>query len=257
MGVPDRIPPTSPAPLARAVRSPLPALAAVAGGGIVLLGGGGATVVAVTVVLCWVVATVVRALAYAGRTGGPARRDRIDPFGVGEPWRRFVKDAVQGRNRFDEAVSRTPPGPLRDRLVEVGERLASGVDEIWRIAQQGHALAGARRDLGPGQLRRRLEALESGGRSPDPASEASARALRAQLDAVERLDVTIADAEARLRILDARLSEAVTRSIELSVQTAGTAAVDALDDDVEGVVGDLEALRQALEEMSQPPRGGR
>ena len=42
--------------------------------------------------------------------------------------------------------------------------------------------------------------------------------LRAQLATAERLERVIGDADSRLRLLNARLDEAVARTIELSVQ---------------------------------------
>lgn len=227
------------------MRAPLPYVVAAAGGGgaLVVLGSvPGALAVAAVAWLC-----VVVLLAATGGAGyGRPRQARIDPFAVGEPWRQFVKGAVQARNRFDLVVHRTPAGPLQDRLAEVGHRVGEAVEETWQIARHGHALSNARRDLQPGQLRRRLDAL--GGAGDDATEAAAVAALEAQLASVERIEATIADAESRLRLLDARLSEAVARGVELSVQTAGAAALDALGDDVEGVVGELEALRQALEE---------
>jgi hypothetical protein len=247
MGLPAPRDRSLPSPLARAATSPIPLAAGAGGGGLAFLAGGIVPALLVAVLVWVLVAGGLAVATTARRIAGPGT-ERIDPFAVGEPWRRFVKDAVTARNRFDEAAARTPPGPLHDRLREVGSRIAEGVDEVWRIAQHGHALGRARNDLGPGQLRRRLESAERAVAEGDASHEATASAIRSQLSSVERIETTIADAERRLRILDARLAESVARGIELSVQTAGTAALDAIDDDVDGVVGELEALRQALEE---------
>ena len=65
------------------------------------------------------------------------RRERIDPFTLQEPWRRYVQEALQARNRIDEAVGRTRPGPLRDHLAEIAARMHTGVDECWLIAKRG------------------------------------------------------------------------------------------------------------------------
>ena len=73
-------------------------------------------------------------------------------------------------------------------------------------------------------------------------------AMQAQLASAERIDRTIADAYDRLRLLDARTDEAVARAVELSVSQADPDAVSDLDSDVSVIVGDLEALRQAIEE---------
>ena len=77
--------------------------------------------------------------AGAGRPGHPPGRPRprIDPFGVKEPWRQFVGDALQARRRFDEAIRDMAKGPLQDRLLEIGGRLDTGVEEVWNIAKRG------------------------------------------------------------------------------------------------------------------------
>jgi len=55
----------------------------------------------------------------------------------------------------------------------------------------------------------------------------------------------------RLQLLDARLDEAVARAVELSLN-ADVGALGGLGSDVDAVVGDMEALRQALEETNRP-----
>ena len=56
------------------------------------------------------------------------------------------------------------------------------------------------------------------------------------------------DARDRLQRLNAELAEAVARAVELSLSAADIGALQPLGSDVENVVGELEALRQALEE---------
>jgi hypothetical protein len=99
-----------------------------------------------------------------------------------------------------------------------------------------------------------------------------AESLEAQRAAAARLDQVIDSAQTELRLLDARLGEAVARTLELSAQ-AGTDAdatrVTGLEADVEGVVSEMEALRRALDEANaaaggaagslrpgEPPPGG-
>ena len=72
--------------------------------------------------------------------------------------------------------------------------------------------------------------------------------LRAQLATVERLERVIGDADSRLRLLNARLDEAAARTIELSVQAEDVAELGGLGDDVDQMVDEMEALRQAIEE---------
>src|SRR4051794_6344349 len=85
----------------------------------------------------------------APTAGLGAGRRGIDPFTIGEPWRRFVQDALRAQNHFGEVVGRARAGPLRDRLGEIGRGLDRGVGEVWATAQQGQSLKVARRRMDP------------------------------------------------------------------------------------------------------------
>src|SRR5947207_10417598 len=102
---------------------------------IVLAGAG--TAAAILGGLPLLAAAGVGAVAWAARVAFalPRRKrvDRIDPFRVNDPWRKFVQEAVAAQTRFDRTVDRMRPGPLQDRLRDVGTRLAEGVHECWRI----------------------------------------------------------------------------------------------------------------------------
>ena len=65
---------------------------------------------------------------------------RIDPFALREPWRFFVRDAISARNRFADALDGADAGPLRERLVEIGDALNHGVEQCWQAAQKGQQL---------------------------------------------------------------------------------------------------------------------
>lgn len=196
-------------------------------------------------------AYAVRVLAAVPGGAGP-RPERIDPFTVQEPWRRFVQQALQTRNRFDELVHGLADGPLRDNLSEVARRVDDAVAENYRIAQRGQALAKARRTIDVGRIERQQAELTTG--DPTDASlEQVTAALEAQRSAAARLDQVQAEAQARLRLLDARMSETLARAVELSAQPgaglgAGT-GIGTLGTDVDSLVTDMEALRQALEEV--------
>jgi hypothetical protein len=231
-------------PVARAVTSPLGILALGAGASIGILAGGGLVGAAILGLLGWagrVVAAIPRAPAAA----------RIDPFTLSEPWRRFVTDALQARARFHEAVESAREGPMRDRLREIERRVDTGLDEVWRIARRGHALVDARRRVDPDQIRRDIAATEANADQPWASSstmERTMESLRAQLATVERLERVIGDADSRLRLLNARLDEAAARTIELSVQAEDVAELGGLGHDVDVMVDEMEALRQAIEE---------
>jgi hypothetical protein len=226
------------------VTSPLGILALGAGASIGILAGAGVAGAAVLGLLAWagrVVAAIPRA----------PEASRIDPFTLSEPWRHFVTDALQARARFHQAVESAREGPMRDRLREIEGRIDTGLDEVWRIARRGHDLVGARRQLDPEGIRRELAATEANAGQPWAAGstlERTLESLKAQLATVERLERVIGDADSRLRLLNARLDEAAARTIELSVQADDVTELGGLGADVDQMVDEMEALRQAIEE---------
>jgi hypothetical protein len=243
--------------VARAITSPVG----------ILLGGGvaAATIVAGVPLLA---ALPLGVAVWAGKVAlsipRGRRSERIDPFTLKEPWRRYVQEALQARNRFEEAVGRTRPGPLRDHLAEIADRMHTGVEECWFIAKRGQALVEARRGIDLADVDRQLaevadaqRSAESGTASaPDPSLARVAQSLEAQRATAERLDRVIGQAHSELRMLDARLDEAVARTLELSAHAAADATVEGLGTDVDALVTEMESLRQALEETSRTAHHG-
>lgn len=223
--------------------------------GAIVAGGVGASV-AILAGAPIAVIGAVGAAAYAGivalRLPRTPQRPKVDPDRLGEPWRGFVREAIDARDRFDRAVTRTRQGPLRERLGTVGDRIDTGVQESFRIAQHGEALEDALRELEPMvAVRRRLEDVEedlAGERAGDDQLVQLASSLRAQLASTERIAKVARDTRDRLRLLDARLDESVARVVELSLSSGDTSSVGALDSDVDAIVTELESLRLALEE---------
>jgi len=236
--------PRSSRPLARALLSPLGAAALVVGaaGGWLAAGAPGAVLGALLLLGLRV------GLGLSGaRTPRPGR---IDPFAVGEPWRHYVQDALQAQRRFHQAVQRAQRGPLLDRLREIEARVDTGVQEVWEVATRGHALLKARNTVKPDVIRREMAALEARSLlSTEPSTlEHTREALQAQLDAAERLERVILDADSRLQLITARLDEAATRTVELAVGTGDDVVLAGLGDQIDGMVLEMEALRQAIEE---------
>lgn len=231
-------------PVARAITSP---------SGILLAGVGASAAILVGLPIAAIVG--VGAAAWAARVAIAVPRDgsdarRVDPFALQDPWRSFVRNAQQARRRFDEAVQGARPGPMRERLTEIGGRLDDAVEECWRVARQGQALADARSKLDTNEAQRELASLDQS----SPSQRQTAEALQAQIASAQRVETTIIDARDRLRLLDARMDEAVARAIELSV-SGGDVDLGGLGNDVDGLVGDMEALRQGLEETEQAEPG--
>ncbi len=146
-------------------------------------------------------------------------RARIDPFAVGERWRPFVRSALQARARYHDVVAGVAPGPLRERLGDIGRRIDEAVDDCWQVARRGHELDRARRTL-------------------DPA-----------LPQAERLARRADGAHERLSELDRQLEGAVARAVELAATAGDPLVLGPVRGDVERLVDELEALRQGLDEL--------
>ena len=132
-------------------------------------------------------------------------------------------------------------GPKRDRLTAIGARLDEAVEDVWNVAQQGHELSKGRNRIDIDGTRERLSAVTG----DDSTASATREALQSQLDAAERLNLGVSGAERQLRLLQARMDEAVAKAAEV---TAGSSDVGVLDADMTHLVDDLEALRQAMVE---------
>jgi hypothetical protein len=239
-------------PVARAITAP---------SGILLGGAVAAATILVGVPL--VAAIPLGAAAWAGKVllavPRRGRGERIDPFTLSEPWRRYVQEALQARNRFEEAVARTRSGPLRDHLSEIASRMQTGVEETWLIAKRGQTLVDARRGIDVADIDRQLAELAStSGADPDadPSLDLVSQSLTAQRATADRLDRVISQAHGELRMLDARLDEAVARTLELSAHASSDTTLEGLGADVDNLVTEMESLRQALEETSRAARGG-
>lgn len=233
-----------PSPGIVALRSPVALVLAGAGGGAALLLGLPAIAAVGTGAVAYVAGA---ALALARRRSARPRRERIDPFTVGEPWRHHVRGALQAQARYSRAVGNVAAGPLRERLEDIGRRIDQGAAECWRVAQRGDALDDAVGALGVSGTRRRLADLE-GASGASASDEPVVRSLQAQLAAAERMEGVAAEARERLKVLSARLDQAVATAVELTVRAGGAADTSSLGSDVDSLVDELEALRSALDE---------
>lgn len=182
----------------------------------------------------------------------------IDPFAVGEPWRNFVRDALQARERFREVVGGAAPGPLRDRLGEIGDRMDDGVQQVWATARRGHELRQTRRQIDTEAIEQRVaEAQRLGAANlADGTAARTIESLNRQLETAHRLDTVTHDAERRLRLLQAQLDEAAAHAAELAVRAGDVSDLAELGTAVDQVVGEMETLREALDEVDQAGSAG-
>ncbi len=200
-------------------------------------------------IVLWAVLGVVAAMgvALAVRRNRRHRMPRVaaamDPFTVGEPWRRHVAAAESARRRYAETVALVAAGPTRDRLTAIGVQLGRGVAECGQIARRGDQLDEALRRLDAASIARRLE------RATD---DEVRRSLQAQLDSATRIRATRDSTDAKLRTLDARLGEMVAKAAELGASSDATSASgDELGGAVDDVVTELEALRLAIADVDR------
>lgn len=229
--------------------TPRVARAITAPSSILLLGG----VAAAGIVLAGpVVGAVVGIGAYAGKVLAAVPRrgrdDAIDPASLRAPWRDYVRETQFAEARYDKVLRGARPGPLKDRLAQIGERIHDGVREAWRIAQRGQQLEDGLHQLQPSQAQRQLQQAQmEAERAPSDSNRQRVQSLQSQVATAHRLEAVTQDAAERLRLLDARLDEAVARAIELSL-SGDSVQLSGLGSDVDNLVGEMEALRQALEE---------
>lgn len=232
--------------VARAATSPL---------GIVVAGAGVATGIVVGLPIAAAVAVGVAAYGVRVAVAIPRRGqvlDGINPFELDDPWRTFVWQAKKSQRQFADAAAHTKDGPLRDRLQEIADRISTGVEECWRVAQSGNQLTQARARIDISMITMQLSQLPTGAPlQANPTLATTATSLQSQLDTAKRMDTIISTTQDRLRLLDARLGELVTQVIELSVRPQGLADLAAVGADVDSVVGEMEALRHALDESDQ------
>jgi hypothetical protein len=229
--------------VAQRMTSPAAIVAAGAGSAVVVAAGAPLVLAGLAGVAAWgvVVGTAVEK--------GP-KRASFDVRTLPPPWRDHVREAEDAAARYDRALSGVPDGPVRDRLVAIGERVHDGVEQCWHIANRGVALDRASMSLeDPRRVRQRLDDL--GGRT-DATAVQTREALQAQLDATERLASTRREVSEQLQLLDARLDESVARAVELglSADRVDVGVAGTIGSDIEAVVTDMEALRQALEETT-------
>lgn len=232
--------------VARAITAPSSLLLAGAGTAITIVAGAPLVAAAAVGAACW-----AARVAFAARPRRRPGQAKVDARRLHDPWRSFVTDAQAARRRFEVACSRALPGPIRDHLTALGTRLDDGVQECFRIASQGDALEQAWNDLDVPAIKHDLAATLQ--EPTSPTRDRTEAALRSQLGSADRIQKVAFDARDRLRVLNAQMDEAVARAVELSVKTTDVAALDPLAQDVESLVGELESLRQALDETGGTP----
>jgi hypothetical protein len=227
---------------------PTAILLAGAGAALGILVGGGLIGAVTLAVLFWVIAVAIPVGRRHRARVGPGS---VDPFSLREPWRHAVQEALAAQNRFRQATAGVAAGPLQDRLTAIGAQLERGVAEAGRVARRGQTLEDVRRQIDSASILaelQRVDAIAEVSPTEDSNRTRTAEALRAQLATAERIDGVLNETRDRLGLLDARLDEAVARSLELSVRTEDPDQLGGVTTTVDEVLEEMEALRLALDE---------
>ena len=167
----------------------------------------------------------------------------VDPALLPPRWGAVVADALDARRRWVELLERMRPGPLRDRLGELGARVDEGVLAVWETCVRAVDAERITEALDVETVTRDYKRAKA----DSAADPALVEALSARFTSVQRVLNSIDDAEQRLRLLDARLGAAVARAAEVAL-TAGEGSED-LGVELDAVVEELGALRHALETL--------
>jgi hypothetical protein len=242
----------------RAAISPSAIILAGAGVGIGLLAGS-VTLAVILGVVGWLLR-----MAFAVYRSRPRGRRlpvvTIDPFAVPEPWRQYVRQALGARQRFDQTLSQWPPGPLHDRLMLLQPQIGQATEEVWAVAQRGAALSGTVRGVPTGVAQpsikqlsaelQRVQAERQRTSAPDPqaALGRSEEAIAAQLRAARRSEEAQGQVLDQLRLLTARLDEAVTQVAQLGLDPRGSeGGLDQVAGSVDALGEEISALHQGLQ----------
>lgn len=175
------------------------------------------------------------------------------PTQVPDPWRAPVAAALAARGRYLEVVGRAAPGPVRDRLVELGQQVDAGVLAAWAVATRATEMSQALAAIDVAEAtaehkaaQRELRAAQERG-AVSPALQARADALAARHGSAHRLQNRLEDAAEQLSVIEVRLEACLARAAELAF-SAGASATP-LAAELDAVVGELGALRQALDDL--------
>ena len=230
--LPEPVRHPSPAPdrrasLARAAVSPS-AIIVTAAGFRIGLAAQSLTLAIVLGVVAWLGRMVVALRPRRRRSA--SRRRPSTRIAVSEPWRQYVRQALGARQRFDQTVSQWPAGPLHDRLLLLQPRIGQATEEVWAVAQQGAALDGTVRGVPTGATRPSMRAAvcRTAAESRPSGSRTRRRTARPPWPAPRRPSppscgprtarkTTRAEVLDRLRLLTARLDEAVTQLLALGL----------------------------------------
>jgi hypothetical protein len=167
----------------------------------------------------------------------------VDPATVPRRYAGHVASALESRRRWQQVAASMREGAVQSRLVELGTQVDTGVLAVWDTVQR---MVEIERVVDALDIERVTTELKRVRRDP-AADPAMVEALNARFVSVQRMMNSLDDADARLRLLDARLGAAVARAAELVLVPGGQSPAG---DELGAVVVELGALRAALDELA-------
>jgi len=194
------------------------------------------------------------------RRARAARPDAVDPWALPPPWRDHLRAALDAQGRFDLAARSLGDGATRDRIEPYRARIDSSVRQAALAAQRAAMLASPQRTTLAAALSAELADLGARPPATDDATIRHEAAVAAQLRALRRAEAVSAQTVDQLRILAARIDDATTALIEVSIERARTEAEDdgaapllSVFDEIEALQAGIEASNEAL---GRAHRGG-
>ena len=185
----------------------------------------------------------------AFRRRRPSPPDPFAAFDVSTlpgPYRPAVDDALRARVEFRRLVESLDPGPAHDRLLAISARVDESTRAVWDTACRAAEMERVVATLDPDRVTAELKQARRSG-----ADQEVVEALSARFASVQRLLDALDHVRDRLPVLEARLGAAVARAAELTLIPSGVSGTDvnAVDQELQSLVTDLEALRLASLEL--------
>ncbi|MDQ6782153.1 MAG: hypothetical protein M3063_01640 [Actinomycetota bacterium] len=203
------------------------------------------------------VAVLLAIVGWGGRMGwavlGRARRQRpvkpapVDPWSVPPPWRDHLKAVVDAERRFDLAVSSLEEGPTRERVGSLSERIDRSVRTAAVTARRGALLTTPERAARKAALSAELAGLAQRHDGLDAATLRHESVVATELRAVRRADSVSAEALDQVRLLAARIDDAVAALVELSMDASDLDPFDGQRSSLPAVLDEIAALHAGME----------
>lgn len=157
-----------------------------------------------------------------------------------------VSEALAARRRYRELLTSVRPGPMQERLEQLGTRLDAGVQAVWDAARRAGEIETVLATLDP----ERVTAEYKDAKRSDVTPELMA-AYEARFNSVQRLLNALDDTDERLHVLQVRLGGVVAQAASAALTTSASPdAATGLDAELNAVVDELGALRVALDDLS-------